>query len=295
VRYQFIENEKADYPLLALCRVMKVSLSAFYAYRRGATYRKTVRQAELDNRVRACFYFHRRRYGTRRIAAELETGRGAVRAAMRRESLQAIAPRKFKPQTTDSNHNARISPNLLKETANAPTASGEVIVGDITYIRLRDGSFCYLAIFQDKFTRRIVGWAISMRMTVQLVIDAFQMARRRALLKRGAIVHSDRGSQYAAIEFRRLLYIYGFRQSMSAKGNCYDNAQAESFFSRFKAELIEDGIFESIEEARTEIFSYIDGYYNRIRKHSGLGYKSPLEFEKELRIKNLERRDSFLC
>jgi transposase InsO family protein len=278
-----------------LCRVMRVSVSAFYAYRRGATYRKTKRQVDLDDRVRTCFYFHRRRYGTRRIAVELETGRGAVRAAMRRENLQAIAPRKFKPQTTDSNHASRISPNLLKKGANAPTAAGEVIVGDITYIRLRDGSFCYLAIFQDKFTRRIVGWAISMKMTVQLVLDAFQMARRRALLKRGAIIHTDRGSQYAAVEFRRLLYIHGFRQSMSARGNCYDNAQAESFFSRFKAELIEDGRFDSIEEARTEILSYIDGYYNRIRRHSALGYKSPLEFERELRIKNLGRRDSFLC
>jgi Transposase and inactivated derivatives len=280
---------------LLLCRVMKVSRSAFYAFRRGATYQKTKRQAELDKRVRNCFYFHRRRYGTRRIAAELETGRGAVRAAMRRENLKAIAPRKYKPKTTDSNHDARISPNLLKKGANAPIGAGEVLVGDITYIRLRDGSFCYLAIFQDKFTRRIIGWALAARMTVQLVIDAFQMARRRALLRRGAIIHTDRGSQYAAVEFRRLLYIHGFRQSMSAKGNCYDNAQAESFFSRFKAELLEDGVFESIEEARTEIFSYIDGYYNRIRRHSGIGYKSPLEFEMELKIKQKEKRDSFLC
>ena len=280
---------------MLLCRVMKVSRSAFYAFRRGATYQKTKRQAELDKRVRNCFYFHRRRYGTRRIAAELETGRGAVRAAMRRENLKAIAPRKYKPKTTDSNHDARISPNLLKKGANAPIGAGEVLVGDITYIRLRDGSFCYLAIFQDKFTRRIIGWALAARMTVQLVIDAFQMARRRALLRRGAIIHTDRGSQYAAVEFRRLLYIHGFRQSMSAKGNCYDNAQAESFFSRFKAELLEDGVFESIEEARTEIFSYIDGYYNRIRRHSGIGYKSPLEFEMELKIKQKEKRDSFLC
>lgn len=274
---------------------MKVSLSAFYAFRRGTTYRKTARQSELDNRVRECFYFHRRRYGTRRIAVELQTGRASVRAAMRRENLTAIAPRRFKPKTTDSNHDSRISPNLLKESANAPLGGGLCVVGDITYIRLRDGSFCYLAVFQDKFTRRIVGWAISRRMTVQLVIDAFQMARRRALLRRGAIIHTDRGSQYAAVEFRRLLFIYGFRQSMSAKGNCYENAQAESFFSRFKAELIEDGTFESIEEAKTEIFSFIDGYYNRIRRHSALGYKSPLEFEKELKIKQKERRDSFLC
>jgi putative transposase len=168
---------------------MKVSVSAFYAFRRGATYQKTKRQAELDKRVRECFYFHRRRYGTRRIAVELETGRGAVRAAMRRENLRAIAPRRYKPQTTDSNHDGRISPNLLKKDATTPTGAGEVIVGDITYIRLRDGSFCYLAVFQDKFTRRIVGWALGARMTVQLVIDAFQMASRRALLKRGAIVY----------------------------------------------------------------------------------------------------------
>ena len=278
-----------------LCRVMEVSLSAFYAYVRGASYRKTKRQTELDKRVRTCFYFHRRRYGTRRIAAELQTGRAAVRAAMRRENLEAMAPRKFKPKTTDSNHDSRINPNLLKESANTPSGAGEVIVGDITYIRLADGSFCYLAIFQDKFTRRIIGWALSARMTVQLVIDALQRGRRRALLKRGAIIHTDRGSQYAAVEFRRLLYIYGFRQSMSAKGNCYDNAMAESFFSRFKAELIEDGVFESIEEARTQIFSFIDGYYNRIRLHSGLGYKSPLEFERELNIKNQRRKESFLC
>lgn len=277
---------------------MKVSRSAFYAYLRGATHQKTKRQAELDERVRAGFYFHRRRYGTRRLAAELKTGRASVRAAMRREKLQAIAPRRFKPKTTDSHHDARVSPNLLKSATGEPGGGGgggEVIVGDITYIRLSDGSFCYLAIFQDKFTRRIVGWALAARMTTQIVIDALNMARRRALIRRGTIIHTDRGSQYAAVEFRRLLYIHGFRQSMSAKGNCYENAMAESFFSRFKAELIEDGIFASVEEARMEIFSFIDGYYNRIRRHSGLGYKSPLEFERELRIKNRGRRDSFLC
>lgn len=113
------------------------------------------------------------------------------------------------------------------------------------------------------------------------------------MINKNAIIHTDRGSQYASVEYRRLLFINGLRQSMSGKGNCYDNAQAESFFSRFKAELIEDGIFESIEQARTEIFSYIEGYYNRIRRHSSLGYVSPLEFEKQLKIKNQKRRESF--
>lgn len=201
---------------------------------------------------------------------------------MKREGLRAIAPKKFKPQTTDSKHDQQISPNLLKEPRSELMGKGEVLVGDITYLPLPDGKFCYLACLQDKFTRRIVGWKVSQRMTAQLVIDVFLQARRRGLIGKNAIIHSDRGSQYASVEYRRLLYIGGFRQSMSRRGNCYDNAQAESFFSRFKAELVEGGIFESIEDAGAEVFSYIEGYYNRIRLHSGLGYKSPLERVTEL-------------
>ena len=187
-----------------------------------------------------------------------------------------------------------VSQNLLKDPVNAPTGQGEVFVGDITYLRLRTGGFCYLACLQDKFTRRIVGWEISERMTAQLVIDVFLQARRRGFIKKEAIIHTDQGSQYAAAEYRRLLYVDGFRQSMSRRGNCYDNAQAESFFSRFKTELVEGGVFESVEQARSEVFSYIEGYYNRIRLHSGLGYKSPMEFEKELKNKNKSRRESFV-
>lgn len=144
-------------------------------------------------------------------------------------------------------------PNLLRDPVNKVVGNGLCLVGDITYLPVQNGKWCYLATFQDKFTRRIVGWQVSERMTAQLVVDAFNRARKRGLIKRGAIIHTDRGSQYAAVEYRRLLYIYGFRQSMSGKGNCYDNAQAESFFSRFKAELIEGGIFESVEQARSEI------------------------------------------
>ena len=127
-----------------------------------------------------------------------------------------------------------------------------------------------------------------------LVIDVFLQARRRGLIGKRAIIHMDQGSQYAAVDYRRMLYISGFRQSMSRRGNCYDNAQAESFFSRFKAELIEDGVFEDFEQARSEIFSYIEGYYNRVRLHSSLGYKSPMEFENELTIKNKRSSESFV-
>jgi len=278
---------------------MKVSEDAFYAWRKGKTYRLSEKKSELATRVKEVFYLHRRRYGARRVSAELlasgvAVGRRLAGSLMKSQGLEAIARRTFKPRTTDSAHSLGFSQNLLRDPKNEPTGQGEVIVGDITYLPLPQGKFCYLATFQDKFTRRIVGWQVSANMTAQIVLDAFNRARSRKLIKRSAIIHTDRGSQYASVEYRRLVYINGFRQSMSGKGNCYDNAMAESFFSRFKTELIEGGIFESVEQARSEIFSYIEGYYNRIRRHSSLGYVSPLEFEKQLKIKNGGVKESFL-
>ena len=275
---------------------MKANRSAYYAYARHLTYRKSALKVAVAARVKECFDFNRRRYGSRRIAASLKINRASVQKVMRTENLRAIAPKRFKPQTTDSKHGLPVCANRLQDGTNAATAKGEVLVGDITYLRLRDGKFCYLACLQDKFTRKIAGWKVSERMTAQLVIDVFLQARRRGLIGKNAIIHTDQGSQYAAVEYRRLLYTGGFRQSMSRKGNCYDNAQAESFFSRFKAELVENGIFESIEDARSEVFSYIEGYYNRVRLHSALGYKSPMQFEKHLELENKMRsRESFVC
>ena len=204
---------------------------------------------------------------------------------MKEENLKAISAKAFKPKTTDSFGTTTAS-NLLAEINTRECAVSKIIIGDITYIRLRGGKFCYLAVWQDKVTRRIIGWSLALEMTAELVISALEKAIRKGKVQAGAIIHSDRGSQYASIAFRELLRKNGFRQSMSGKGNCYDNAQAESFFSRFKAELIEGGVFEDVEQARSEIFSYIEGYYNRVRLHSSLGYKSPLEFEMELQTKN---------
>lgn len=199
---------------------MQVSAPAYYTCARGKTYRESAAQKRCREKVRSCFYEHRRRYGSRRIAAELQIGRFRVRKALKRENLQAIAPKRFRPTTTDSKHDLRVSPNLLQSGANQPIGKSEVMVGDITYLRLAGGTFCYLACLQDKFTRRIVGWKVAERMTAQLVIDVFLQARRRGLLGKGAIIDTDRGSQYAAVEYRRLLYVGGFRQSMSRKGNC---------------------------------------------------------------------------
>ena len=271
---------------------MQVKSCNYYAYRRGTTYR----ESPLAARIKECFNSNARRYGSRRIALALKIGRNTVRKVLKNEGLKAIQPKSFKPQTTDSKHGFGYNENLLKEAQNEPQNKGEVFIGDITYLRLQSGSFCYLAVLQDKFTRRIVGWKVAERMTAQLVIDVFNQARTRYLMKRRAIIHTDRGSQYASVEYRRLLHINGFRQSMSAAGNCYDNAQAESFFSRFKAELMENGKFESLEQAKSEIFTYIEGYYNRTRIHSSLG-KSPAEFEKELKIKTKQRsgKESLVC
>jgi putative transposase len=274
---------------------MQVRRSCYYNWRTNVSYGLSAAKISQAARIKECFYVHRRRYGSRRIAAALEIGRHRVRSVMKREDLKAIAPKRFVPRTTDSKHGLAVSPNLLQDGNNARLGKSEVFVGDITYLRLRSGGFCYLACLQDKFTRRLIGWKVSERMTAQLVIDVFLQARRRGLIGKGAIIHTDQGSQYAAVEYRRLLYIGGFRQSMSRKGNCYDNAQAESFFSRFKAELVENGIFESVEQARSEVFGYIEGYYNRVRLHSGLNYQSPMEFEKQLELENkIRSKESFV-
>jgi len=266
---------------------MEVTRSRYYAWRNGGS--ADDKEPEAARQVRECFWVHRRRYGSRRISAELKRqglriGRWLVRSEMRRQRLEAIRPKRFRPQTTDSSHSLRISPNLLLDGANKPLGQGTVIVGDITYLPLKSGRWCYLATFQDKLTKRIVGWKVAERMTADIVVEA--MKKALANIRHNAIVHTDRGSQYASNEYRQLLADNNLRQSMSRKGNCYDNAQAESFFSRFKTELLEGGLFENTGQARSETFSYIEGYYNRVRIHSSLGYRSPEEFEKHLKLNN---------
>ncbi len=235
---------------------MQVSASGYYAWRKRLTKPPCVQRKKLADLVRNCYFENPRRYGARRISKALgksgvKIGRRKVRRLMTEEGLKAIQAKAFKPKTTDSKGTTP-APNLLAQIKLEECAAGKIIIGDITYIRLGGGRFCYLAIWQDKVTRRITGWSLAREMTQELVISALQKAIRKGLVKAGAIVHSDRGSQYASNGFRRLLQQSGFRQSMSGKGNCYDNAQAESFFSRFKAELIEGGVFEDLEQARLE-------------------------------------------
>ena len=235
--------------------------------------------------IKEVFWRHSRRYGSRRIKAELEAegidvGRDRVRKVMREEGLHAIQPRSFVPRTTDSRHGRRMSPNLLleREPVRGPN---EVMVGDITYLPLQHGGFCYLATWLDLYSRMIVGWYVAESMTEELIIKALEKAIKKRQPPSGLIVHSDRGGQYVGAEFRQLLATHEFEQSMSRADNTYDNAYAESLFSRYKAELLENGSFADVSEARAETFQYIESYYNRIRRHSALGYKSPEEYERD--------------
>jgi putative transposase len=277
--YRFIASAATSYPAATLCRLLGVSRSGYYAWKE-----RPEPQDRLAPRVEEVFWRHSRRYGSRRITAELRdqavVGRHRVRRLMREQGLQAIQPRRFVPRTTDSRHGQQISPNLLLERAIRADRPRQVIVGDITYLPLQNGEWAYLATWMDLFSRKVVGWQVAGSMTAELVIGALKKAILRERLPAGLIVYSDRGGQYVDAELRRLLKQHGFEQSMSRADETYDNAYAESLFSRYKAELLEDGAFADVEQARLESFAYIEGYYNRVRRHSALGYLSPEDFER---------------
>lgn len=279
--YQVIQAQAASYPIQVLCRALGVSRSGYYAWAGRAELGD-----ELAPQVAEVFRRHSRRYGSRRVAAELRAagqrvGRRRVRRLMQAQGLRAIQPRRFVPRTTDSRHGRRMSPNLLRERGLRPDRPRQILVGDITYLPLAGGKWAYLATWLDLYSRKVVGWQVADSMGAELVTGALRKALTRERPARGLIVHSDRGGQYVAVEFRDLLGRQGFEQSMSRAGETYDNAYAESFFSRYKAELLEGGAFADLAQARAETFAYIEGYYNRVRRHSALGYRSPEEFERD--------------
>jgi transposase InsO family protein len=283
MRYQAVQKTAVKYPVEAVCRAVRVSRSGYYAWAGRRAGGKPETEVRLAATVEAVFWRHARRYGARRITAELKAegryvGRRRVRRIMGELSLRAIAPKSFVPRTTDSRHGRRASPNLLHEAA-LPQAPNRVLVGDITYLPLLGGSWAYLATWQDLYSRIIVGWAVAETMTEELIITAMKKAIECRALTIGCIVHSDRGGQYVSGKFRRLLSSHNLCQSMSRKAETYDNAFAESLFSRYKAEVLEGGAFRDVVEARMETFNYIEGYYNRVRRHSSLGYRSPAEYE----------------
>ena len=239
----------------------------------------------MEQKIIHTFRENKRRYGSRRIVKDLcasgsRISRYKVAEVLQMHGLKAIQPRSFVPKTTESRHPYPISPNLLLDRA-MPEQPNEVWVGDITYIPLAGGKWAYLAVWMDLFSRRIVGWHLDYHMQESLITTAFKKALYSRKPPKGLIVHSDRGGQYASNNFRKQIADHSLLQSMSRADNPYDNAFMESCFSRLKAELLQDGIFETIEDARTEIFEYLEMYYNTRRLHSSLNYQSPMSCEKK--------------
>lgn len=261
--------------------MLTVSRSAFYAWQRTEPTTHEQHDEELLPLIRIIFKQHKRRYGARRIADELhDAGHTCsvrrVRKLLKTQGLKAIQPKSFQPRTTNSRHQLGYSPNLLLD-ATEPDGINQLRVGDITYIRLRGGTFAYLAELMDRYSRRIIGWNLGTDMTEPLVLKVLRRAIRERHMANRLIHHTDRGGQYASHSYRAILRRANIRQSMSRAADCYDNAFMESCFGTLKREL-EMTRYNSYSEARAEIGEYIR-YYNFERKHSGIEYLKPAQFE----------------
>ena len=238
--------------------------------------------------VRALFWKHRRRYGARRIADDLadlgeECSPRFVGKIMKNQGLRAIQPKSFVPKTTDSRHHLGYSPNLILDAPD-PNGINQLWVGDITYVPLRGGAFCYLASLMDRYSRDIVGWELAETMTDELTLAALRLAIRERQPPPQLVHHTDRGGQYASGRYRAVLRRTGMRQSMSRAGNVYDNAFMESCYGTFKTEL-EMTEYDNCRAARQEIGEYI-AYYRSERKHSALGYHCPMQFESLMMLRS---------
>ena len=282
VRFRFIHAEKANYPLWLLCFVMCVSRQGYYSWlSRGE--KKVSDYTELDEAIKAIHKDNRRRYGTRRQVKSLarrgfNVSRGTVRKRMVANGLKVRYPKAFRV-TTKSDPKAAVAPNHLDREFQQHQPN-RAWVGDISYIKTSSG-FLYLAVVVDLYSRMVVGWSVQPHMRAELVDDALKMALGRRKVAPGLLFHSDRGSQYTSAAFRKSCKNAGIVQSMSKKGDCWDNAVSESFFATIDRELLSDDRSWSPERSRLEIFTYIEVYYNRTRLHSTLGYLSPSEFETE--------------
>ena len=270
-----MKGYEGEFAVRTMCRVLSVSASGYYDWRQRGVSKRAQARADLDVQVRDEFTARKGRAGAPRLSRHLKRGRRQVAMSLRRQGLRAKAAKKFK--ATNSNHSPPVADNLLQQDFTAQRAN-QVWVGDITLIGTGEG-WLYLAVVLDLYSRRVVGWSMGDRMPASLVCDALRMALFNRAMPRGVIMHTDRGSQYCSHEHRTLLDEYGLIASMSAKGNCYDNAAMESWNHSLKVEAIHGEHFATREQARAHVFEYIEVDYNRNRLHSTLGYLSPEQFE----------------
>jgi len=281
MRYRFIKDHTSQFRVWPMCRVLRVSTSGFYAWLGRGESERAVKDRALVERI---VEIHRRSgstYGSRRVYQELvgegvRCSRGRIARLMRVNSVSARRRRRF-VVTTDSKHNLPVAPNLLNRQF-ISAGPNLVWASDITYVWTLEG-WLYLAAVIDLHSRMVVGWSMSERLAAPLVLDALTMAISRRDLAAGLIHHSDRGSQYAGADYQRMLASAGMVCSMSRKGDCYDNAVVESFFGSLKTERVHRQQYLTRDQARRDIFAYIELFYNRRRLHSSLGYLSPVQFE----------------
>jgi len=269
-----------------VCDTVQVSKSGYYAWAKRPKSQRAGENALLTERIRAIHAKSDQTYGSPRVTAQFrldghQCGENRVARLMRENEIVSDSVKKFKISTTDSNHDLPIADRIFEtENVDAIMAPNQVWGGDITYVATDEG-WLFLAIFMDLFTRKVVGFSCDDNMRTELVLNALAMALGRQDVKAGELLaHSDRGSQYAADEYRKKLIVAGIVASMSRKGNCYDNAHVESFFHSLKTELVYRRNFKTRKEAMQAIFEWIETWYNRQRLHSSLGYMSPEEYEK---------------
>lgn len=278
----WMEEHRDWFPIAAMCRVLSVSRSGFYAWRGRPQSGRARRRETLLTKIKAIHAERKKNvYGSPRVHKELAARdvsccRNTVARVMREAGIQAKTVKKFR-HTTDSNHRHPVAENVVNREFQ-PSRKNETWTADITYIWTDEG-WLYLAAVEDLYSRKIVGWSLSERIDSRLVAAALEMAVQRELPGEGLVAHSDRGVQYASEHYQRLLRKHGVTCSMSRKGNCWDNAPMESFFATLKKELIHQERYATRAEARRSVFEYIEVFYNRERRHSALGYVSPAEFE----------------
>lgn len=283
MKYAFIRSESSIYPVTRLCQVLDVCRSAYYEWMDRRPSQHQQEDDRLVEKIKTSHENSKETYGSRRIQDDLKdegevVSKARILRLMKQEGLESKHRKKFKA-TTNSKHELPISPNLLQRNFDVE-APDRAYVSDITYVWTKEG-WLYLAVTIDLFSRLVVGWSLSTRMFASLVTNALEMAIVKRNPGPGLIHHSDRGVQYASEAFQKILKENGYKGSMSRKGDCWDNAVAESFFKSIKTELIDHHQFSSREEARLEIFEYIEVFYNRQRKHSSNGYLSPFKYEAE--------------
>jgi transposase InsO family protein len=282
MKYIFIKDHRSLFRLEKMCRVLSVSKSGYYRWLKRGKSKTQLANQKILKTIREIFNNHHQRYGYRRVWFELylrgiNCSKNRVARIMKADSLKAKRIKKFRI-TTKSNHSLPVAPNLLNRDFVVP-APDRVWVSDITYIWTWEG-WMYLAVIIDLYARKVVGWSMSTRINKELVLSAIHQAIDRRRPSAGLIFHSDRGSQYAGKDIIQVLEKHRMKQSMSRKGDCYDNAVAESFFATLKTELVYPSFFVSRSIAQSKIFEYIEIYYNRRRIHSYLDYMTPDQFER---------------